>query len=60
MRARRERDARYKGSSQFSWTYVRMALADPLIYVAGITLFANSICLLSFGTFLPTIIRGLG
>jgi hypothetical protein len=60
MRARKERDFLFKGSDQFSWKYVQMALMDPLIYLAGITLFANSICLLGFGTFLPTIISGLG
>ncbi|KFZ19006.1 hypothetical protein V502_03888 [Pseudogymnoascus sp. VKM F-4520 (FW-2644)] len=60
MRARKQRDFMYKGSDTFSWSYVTMAVADPLVYLAGITLFANSICLLGFGTFLPTIIKGLG
>ncbi|OBT54221.1 hypothetical protein VE04_06003 [Pseudogymnoascus sp. 24MN13] len=60
MRARKQRDFMYKGSDTFSWSYVTMAVTDPLVYLAGITLFANSICLLGFGTFLPTIIKGLG
>lgn len=60
MRARKRRDFSYKGSDTFSWSYVLMALTDPLVYLAGITLFANSICLPGFGTFLPSIITGLG
>lgn len=61
MRARKERDHLFKGSGDdFSWSHVKMALSDPLIYIASVTLFANSICLLGFGTFLPTIIKGLG
>lgn len=60
MRARKERDHMFKGGDDFSWNHVKMSLMDPLVYVAGVTLFANSICLLGFGTFLPTIIQGLG
>ncbi|PGH09889.1 hypothetical protein AJ80_07599 [Polytolypa hystricis UAMH7299] len=60
MRARKERDAIYKGEEKFEWKYVKMAFLDPFIYVAGAGLFLASIPLFGFNTFLPTIIRGLG
>ncbi|OBT70771.1 hypothetical protein VF21_10192 [Pseudogymnoascus sp. 05NY08] len=60
MNARIKRDATYKGEEKFSWKYVRMAVSDPLIYIAGVALFCSSIPLFGFGTFLPTIIVGLG
>jgi hypothetical protein len=59
MKSRVERDAAYKGEERFSWSFVRMALSDPLIYIAGAALFCSSIPLFGFGTFLPTIIVGL-
>jgi len=60
MSARIQRDAAYKGDDKFSWTYVKMAFTDPLIYIASIALFCSTIPLFGFGTFLPTIILGLG
>jgi len=60
MRARKLRDIIYKGDDTFSWDYAKMALTDPFIYLAGVLLFCSSIPLFGFGTFLPTIIEGLG
>ncbi|KZF21980.1 MFS general substrate transporter [Xylona heveae TC161] len=60
MRARKQRDILYKGSEEFSWSYARMAFTDPFIYVASLSFFCSSIALFGFGTFLPTIIKGLG
>lgn len=60
MKARKARDIVYKGDDTFSWAYVRMALSDPFIYLAASLLFCSSIPLFGFGTFLPTIIEGLG
>jgi MFS family permease len=60
MRARTQRDIIYKGDNTFSWAYARMALSDPFIYLTSVLLFCSSIPLFGFGTFLPTIIKGLG
>lgn len=60
MSARSQRDAIDNGDEKFSWVYVRMALTDPLIYIASVALFCSTIPLFGFGTFLPTIIVGLG
>ncbi|KAL6251349.1 hypothetical protein RBB50_001557 [Rhinocladiella similis] len=60
MLARKQRDAIYKGEDKFSWSYVKMALTDPFIYIAAASLFCSSVPLFGFGTFLPTIIKGLG
>lgn len=60
MMARKQRDAIYKGEDKFSWSYVKMALTDPFIYIAAASLFCSSVPLFGFGTFLPTIIKGLG
>lgn len=60
MRARSERDAVYKGTEEFSWKFAKMAFTDPFTYIGAIGLFCAAIPLFGFGTFLPTIIRGLG
>jgi MFS family permease len=60
MRARKLRDVVYKGTDEFSWYYAKMAFKDPFIYIAAVCLFCSSISLFGFGTFLPTIIKGLG
>jgi MFS family permease len=60
MKDRRVRDVAYTGSDEFSWDYVWMAMTDPLVWVAGVSLFCAGIPLFGFGTFLPTIIKGLG
>ncbi|THX36481.1 high-affinity nicotinic acid transporter [Aureobasidium pullulans] len=38
----------------------RVAFTDPIIYIASASFFSASIALFGFGTFLPTIIKGLG
>ncbi|KAL4947599.1 major facilitator superfamily domain-containing protein [Aspergillus filifer] len=60
MQARKLRDAQYKGPDKFDWKYVRMAFSDPFVYATAILLFASSIPLFGFSTFLPTILSGLG
>lgn len=60
MRLKKERDALFKGQDKLERKHIWMALKDPLVYITGLTLFASSLPLLGFGTFLPTIILGLG
>jgi MFS family permease len=60
MSARIQRDAKSNGDKKFAWKYVRMAVSDPLILISSIALFCSTIPLFGFGTFLPTIIVGLG
>ncbi|KAF2168368.1 hypothetical protein M409DRAFT_53058 [Zasmidium cellare ATCC 36951] len=60
MQARKAREALYKGTDEFSWKFVKQAVTDPFIYASAALLFCSSIPLFGFGTFLPTIIQGLG
>lgn len=60
MRARKARDARFKGADRFSWKYAKRAFTDSFVYLAAALLFASSIPLFGFSTFLPTILKGLG
>lgn len=60
MRARKARNSLYIGSDEFDWKYVKQACTDPFVYASAILLFCSSIPLFGFGTFLPTIIKGLG
>lgn len=60
MEQRKIRDTIYKGDDKFDWKYARMALKDPFIYLASLSFFCSSIAIFGFGTFLPTIINGLG
>jgi MFS family permease len=60
MRAKKERDALFKGQSKLEPKHVWAALKDPLVYLTGLSLFASSLPLLGFGTFLPAIILGFG
>ncbi|KAB5554329.1 high-affinity nicotinic acid transporter [Coniochaeta sp. 2T2.1] len=60
MRRRKERDALFKGQDKLERKHIWMALKDPLVYITCLTLFTSSLPLLGFGTFLPTIILGLG
>lgn len=59
MRLRKQRDAFFKGTDEFEWKWVKAALADPFIYVASIAFFTSSVAIFGFGTFLPTILKGL-
>ena len=54
---RRARDVAYKGEDKLSWSDVRLAFTDPIVIIAGLSLFAAGIPLFGFGIFLPTIIR---
>lgn len=49
----------FKETKKFSWSQVVMAVTDPLVYLASISLFCSSIALFGFGTFLPTLLKGL-
>ncbi|KAI5247863.1 high-affinity nicotinic acid transporter [Aureobasidium subglaciale] len=60
MVARKQRNIVTRGSEEFSWSHVRVAFTDPIIYIASASFFSASIALFGFGTFLPTIIKGLG
>ncbi|KAL3419475.1 nicotinic acid plasma membrane transporter [Phlyctema vagabunda] len=60
MRQRKLRDVKYKGDDVFDWKYAKMACRDPFIYAASLSFFCSSVAIFGFGTFLPTIIRGLG
>lgn len=56
----KEQNHPYKESKSFDWPQVVMALTDPFVYLASIALFCSSIALFGFGTFLPTLLKGLG
>lgn len=60
MAARKQRDLIFKGDDNFSWSHVKDALVDPVLYVIAIPLFANTVTQTGIGTFLPTIIKGFG
>ncbi|RDW75399.1 hypothetical protein BP6252_06541 [Coleophoma cylindrospora] len=60
LNARTQRDAASNEEQKFEWKYLRMAVSDPLLWTASIGLFCSSIPFFGFGTFLPTIIQGLG
>lgn len=60
MRQKKQLDSVFKGEDRLKREHIWLALKDPLVYITGLTLFASSLPLLGFGTFLPTIILGLG
>ncbi|RVX67765.1 hypothetical protein B0A52_07888 [Exophiala mesophila] len=60
MLLKKQRDVLYKGEDTFKTRYVWSAVTDLLVYLVAFSLFASSLPLLGFGTFLPTIIRGFG
>lgn len=60
MQQKKQRDVLYKGEDEFKTKYIWAAVTDPLVYLVAFSLFSSSLPLLGFGTFLPTIIRGLG
>lgn len=60
MKARKLRDIAHRGDDKDALKYTKMALTDINVYLAAITLFCCSIPLFGFGTFLPSIIKGLG
>lgn len=60
MRARKLKNATYNGEDKFDWKWIKMAVTDPFVYMASFSFFCSSIAIFGFGTFLPTIIRGMG
>ncbi|KAK5034538.1 hypothetical protein LTS07_003459 [Exophiala sideris] len=60
MIQKKQRDGLYKGEDTFKSKHVWAAVTDPLVYLVAFSLFSSSLPLLGFGTFLPTIIKGLG
>ncbi|KAI8238970.1 putative transporter [Colletotrichum sp. SAR 10_96] len=60
MMRMKERDQMSKEKTSFSWPQVVMAMTDPFVYLASVALFCSSIALFGFGTFLPTLLKGLG
>jgi MFS family permease len=60
MLLKKQRDLLYKGEDEFKAKHAWAAATDPLVYLVAFSLFSSSLPLLGFGTFLPTIIRGLG
>jgi hypothetical protein len=60
MKSRKLRDIAHRGDDKDALKYTNMALTDINVYLAAITLFCCSIPLFGFGTFLPSIIKGLG
>lgn len=60
MRARKQRDFVYKGNDKFETKWIKQAFMDPFVYMAALCFFSSSIAIFGFGTFLPTIILGLG
>lgn len=55
----KERNHPFKETQKFSWKQVVMALTDPMVYLSSCALFCSSIALFGFGTFLPTLLKGL-
>ncbi|RSL53522.1 hypothetical protein CEP51_014878 [Fusarium floridanum] len=55
----KERNHPFKETEKFSWKQVVMALTDPMVYLSSCALFCSSIALFGFGTFLPTLLKGL-
>lgn len=61
MRKRKQRDIQFKGGDEkLTRKWAMEALKDPYIYLAAVGFFTSSVAIFGFGTFLPTIIRGLG
>lgn len=60
MKQIREQNNPYKESTSLDWGQVKMALTDPFVYLASISLFCSSIAMFGFGTFLPTLLKAMG
>ncbi|KAK0385596.1 hypothetical protein NLU13_6773 [Sarocladium strictum] len=60
MKLIREQNNPYKESMSLDWSQFKLALTDPFVYLASISLFCSSIAMFGFGTFLPTLLKGLG
>jgi hypothetical protein len=60
MALRKIRNAAFRGEEKFDKKYVKLALTDSFMWLASIAFFFSSVAIFGFGTFLPTIIKGLG
>ncbi len=60
MALRKKRDAIFRGSDKFDPKWIRIALTDPFVWLAGVAFFTSSVAITGFGVFLPTIIKGFG
>lgn len=60
MVLRKQRDLAYRGEDKLGSKWIKLAFADPFIYVAGVAFFTSSVAISGFSIFLPTIIKGLG
>ncbi|KND86654.1 putative transporter [Tolypocladium ophioglossoides CBS 100239] len=49
----------FEASDKFSWKQVVMALTDPLVWLASVSLFCSSIAMFGFSTFLPTLLNAM-
>jgi len=56
----KEQNQPFKETKALEWSQVLMALTDPFLYLASVSLFCSSIALFGFGTFLPTLLKGMG
>ncbi|WVQ96924.1 hypothetical protein IAU59_004032 [Kwoniella sp. CBS 9459] len=46
--------------TDFQWRYVRDAVTSPIVYLQGLVQFGSYIGVLSFTTFAPSIVKGMG
>lgn len=60
MALRKKRNAAFRGEEKFDTKWVKVAFTDPFVYLASLAFFTSSVAIFGFGTFLPTIIKGLG
>lgn len=60
MAAVREREIAYRGKEKFEWRFLRMALLDPVVWLACFTGFCGAFPMLGFSLFAPTLILSMG
>ncbi|CAH0034662.1 unnamed protein product [Clonostachys rhizophaga] len=59
MKSIKAKNTTPSSSGTLDWKEVKMAITDPMIYLASASLFCSSIAMFGFSTFLPTILLGL-
>ncbi|KAI0198960.1 high-affinity nicotinic acid transporter-like protein [Astrocystis sublimbata] len=60
MQVRHEQRLAYMGEDKLDWNEVKLAFTDPKVLLASATHFCQNILTNGFGTFLPSILHGLG
>lgn len=60
MVALRAQDGAYWGNENFEWKYLRMALADPIVWYTAFIGFFTAFPVLGFSLFAPTLILSMG